>query len=79
MTQKSSFKNVSGNQILTISINSINQCQIVRCANGKYYIPCFELSKILNINEDFIDKETVRRIKLDFSFLLLFHFRCLVE
>ena len=57
MNQKYSLKN---NEILTISIDSMNQCQIARCSNGKYYIPCFELSRILNINEQIIDKETVR-------------------
>jgi hypothetical protein len=59
MNQKSS-ENFYKNQILTISINSFNQCQIIRYSNGKYFIPCFELSRILNINEDIIDKETVR-------------------
>lgn len=58
INQKSS-ENFSTNQILTISINSINQCQIIRYSNGKYFIPCFELSRILNINEDIIDKETM--------------------
>jgi hypothetical protein len=58
MNQKYS-ENISTNQILTISINSINQCQIIRYSNGKYFIPCFELSRILNINENIIDKETV--------------------
>jgi hypothetical protein len=54
-----SLQNFSTNQILTISINSIDQCQIVRYSNGKYFISCFELSRILNIDEDIIDKETV--------------------
>jgi hypothetical protein len=56
---KKCSENVSTNQILTISINSIDQCHIVQYSNGKYFIPCFELSKILNINENIIDKETV--------------------
>jgi hypothetical protein len=62
MNPKSS-ENLFQNQILTISINSNNRCQIVRYSNGKYFIPCFELSRILNINENAIDKETVRPTK----------------
>lgn len=64
---KKHFENFPSNQILTISINSMNQCQIVRYSNGKYFIPCFELSRILNINENIIDKETVKN-KNDFHF-----------
>ncbi len=64
MNQKSSFKNFSenhhSNEILNIAINTLNQCQIVRYSNGKFYISCFELSRILNVHENFIDKETVR-------------------
>ena len=56
-----SLENFSTNQILTISIGSNNQCQVVRYSNGKYFIPCFELSRILNMKEDIIDKETVGR------------------
>jgi hypothetical protein len=58
MNQKSS-ENFYSNQVLTISINSSVQCQILRYSNRKYFIPCFELSRILNMKEDIIDKETV--------------------
>ena len=67
-------ENLSPNQILTISINSSIQCQIVRYSNGKYFIPCFELSRILNINENTIDKETVSRRKIPFNFCYLIVF-----
>lgn len=52
-------ENFSSNEILMISINSNEQCQVVRYTNGKYFIPCFELSRILNLNENILDKETV--------------------
>jgi len=54
-----SLENFSTNQILTISIGLNEQCQVVRYSNGKYFIPCFELSRILNMKEDIIDKETM--------------------
>ncbi len=72
MNQKSS-KNFCSNQILTISINSSVQCRILRYSNRKYFIPCFELSRILNINENTIDKETVRPTKTKNS---IFLFNC---
>jgi hypothetical protein len=75
MNQKSLFKNFSenfpSNEILNISIDSMNQCQIIRYSNGKYYIPCLELSRILNIPEDSIDKETVTKEYLIFFYLIL--------
>lgn len=53
-------ENLPPNEIITISISSNDQCQVVRHTNGKYFIPCFELSRILHLNENILDQETVR-------------------
>ena len=65
-------KNFSSNEILMISINSNEQCQVVRYINGKYFIPCFELSRILNLNENLLDKETVKIRKFPMGKSLFF-------
>lgn len=79
MNPKSS-ENFSTKQMFTILIDSNDHCEIVRYTNGKYFIPCFELARILQRNENLLDQETVRRrIK---SFRIIFfsrYLRCLVE
>ena len=61
MNPLKSSENFSSNEILTISIDCNDLCEIVRYSNGKYFIPCFELSRILHLNENLLDQETVRR------------------
>lgn len=46
--------------LLTLKINSTDQCHVVRYSNGKFYIPCFELARLLRIHENLLDHETVR-------------------
>ena len=46
--------------LLTLKINATDQCYVVRYSNGKFYIPCFELARLLRIHENLLDQETVR-------------------
>jgi hypothetical protein len=64
-------QNFYSNKLITISINYTNKCQIFHYSNGKFYISCFELARILNTNEDALDKETVRK-QIQFFPILFF-------
>lgn len=55
------FDNICQNEIITISVDTENTCQIVRFSNGKLFIPCFELARVLHVYEDLLDRETVKK------------------